>query len=81
MLLSLIEETRKAENTPVLLLDDVSSELDSKNRRELYNELSRIGGQILLTTTDSSLYEEIEIPIRIYHVETGRCTIKMERNI
>lgn len=36
---------------PILLLDDVSSELDRKRNRRLFEKLSRLGGQVFLTTT------------------------------
>ncbi len=81
LLLSLVEETRKTENKPVLLLDDVSSELDTTSRAELYGELSNIGGQIFITATDSSFFEKMEIPKRIYHVKNGHCDLKTETSI
>jgi len=36
---------------PILLLDDVSSELDRTRNRRLFGLLSRLGGQVFLTTT------------------------------
>lgn len=41
--------------TPVLLLDDVSSELDPERNAHLLAYLSGFSGQVLLTTTDPSL--------------------------
>ena len=35
----------------MLLLDDVSSELDRGRNRRLFERLSRMGGQVFLTTT------------------------------
>ncbi len=62
-------------DTPVLLLDDVMSELDSKRRKML---LSSIGNaQIILTCTDRShiiedfLNETPNRTIRYYHVKNG----------
>lgn len=62
-------------DTPVLLLDDVMSELDSKRRKML---LSSIGNaQIILTCTDKShiaedfLKETPHRSIRYYHVKNG----------
>lgn len=37
---------------PVLLLDDVSSELDEARNRDLMHFLDRAGGQVFITTTD-----------------------------
>ena len=36
---------------PILLLDDVSSELDRRRNRRLFELLGRLGGQVFLTTT------------------------------
>ena len=36
---------------PILLLDDVSSELDRGRNRRLFQMLARLGGQVFLTTT------------------------------
>jgi DNA replication and repair protein RecF len=37
--------------TPVLLLDDISSELDREKNRELFSFLQQSGGQVFITTT------------------------------
>jgi len=37
--------------TPILLLDDVSSELDRSKNRRFFSMLARMGGQVFLTTT------------------------------
>lgn len=39
---------------PVLLLDDVSSELDPEKNRRLFDFLAEIDGQVFITTTDAS---------------------------
>ncbi len=41
--------------TPILLLDDVSSELDSERNRRFFALLARLGGQVFLTTTQPKL--------------------------
>ena len=40
---------------PVLLLDDVSSELDASRSRRLFACLARLGGQVFITTTHPGL--------------------------
>lgn len=59
---------------PVLLLDDVSSELDLTRSARLYALLSRLGGQTFLTTTRRELIvtEGERIDLR---VEAGRVTV------
>ena len=47
-------ESRSAQ-TPLLLLDDVSSELDRAKSARFFELLSRIGGQVFLTTTHPDL--------------------------
>ncbi|MDD9970528.1 MAG: DNA replication/repair protein RecF [Myxococcales bacterium] len=42
---------RRVGRVPVLLLDDVSSELDRTRNRLLFERLSSLGGQVFLTTT------------------------------
>lgn len=41
--------------TPILLLDDVTSELDRARNRRLFALLARLGGQVFLTTTHADL--------------------------
>lgn len=46
---------RRTGVVPILLLDDVSSELDSERNRRFFGVLSGLGGQVFLTTTDRAL--------------------------
>jgi len=57
---------------PLLLLDDVSSELDPQNNRFLLEYLGRLPGQALLTTTDGRLLETAAGPETVfYRVDSG----------
>ncbi|MCZ7686859.1 MAG: DNA replication and repair protein RecF [Sandaracinaceae bacterium] len=47
--------TRRTGRVPVLLLDDVSSELDATRNQRLFVLLDRLGGQVFLTTTQREL--------------------------
>ena len=47
----LFELERRVERVPILLLDDVSSELDRTRNRRLFELLSELGGQVFLSTT------------------------------
>lgn len=62
-----------AQRTPVMLLDDVSSELDSTKNRQLFAVLGELGGQVFLTTTDPGhVHTELE---RVdFHVQAGEVT-------
>jgi DNA replication and repair protein RecF len=58
---------------PILLLDDVSSELDRSRNRRFFEVLSQVGGQVFLTTTHPEfiLLEQGRVD---FHVEGGRVT-------
>lgn len=49
--------SEKLGRVPVLLLDDVSSELDRFSNRHLFEVLARMGGQVFLTTAQRDLIE------------------------
>ncbi len=46
---------RRTGVVPILLLDDVSSELDREHNRRFFGVLSGLGGQVFLTTTQREL--------------------------
>jgi DNA replication and repair protein RecF len=56
---------------PLLLLDDVSSELDRSRNRRFFRLLSRLGGQVFLTTTHRE-FILLEEQRRDFRVESGR---------
>jgi DNA replication and repair protein RecF len=49
------ELSRRVGRVPILLLDDVSSELDRSRNRRLFGVLAELGGQVFLTTTQPEL--------------------------
>jgi DNA replication and repair protein RecF len=57
--------------TPLLLLDDVSSELDSTKSRRFFALLSRLGGQVFLTTTQPNLIL-VESDRRDFEIRAGQ---------
>ncbi len=69
--LDLLSERTKM--VPILLLDDVSSELDRSRNRRFFEVLSHAGGQVFLTTTHPEfiLLEDDRVD---FHVEDGRVT-------
>lgn len=56
---------------PVLLLDDVSSELDRTRNRRLFEKLSHLGGQVFLTTTHPE-FILLEENRREFEIDRGR---------
>ncbi|MGK0358243.1 MAG: DNA replication and repair protein RecF [Bradymonadia bacterium] len=63
--------------TPVLLLDDVSSELDPERNRRLFEFLGGFSGQVFITTTDTS-FLKISRPRRVFAVQDGRVEQQVE---
>lgn len=57
--------------SPVLLLDDVSSELDPRRNARLFEFLEGFGGQVFITTTDVS-FLRIGAARHVFRVEGGR---------
>ena len=56
---------------PVLLLDDLSSELDRERNRRFFSLLARMGGQVFLTTTHPELIR-LEEACTSFEVQAGR---------
>ncbi len=65
--------TERTGRVPILLLDDVSSELDRSRNRRFFEVLSQAGGQVFLTTTHPEfiLLERDRLDFR---VQAGRVT-------
>ena len=59
---------------PILLLDDVSSELDESRNHALMTHLDQAGGQVFVTTTDRR-WIRVNGACRVYGVEDGRVSI------
>lgn len=60
---------------PVILIDDLASELDIYHRQQLLSVLFELKAQIFLTLTEKqSLPVDEKIPIRWFHVEQGQVT-------
>jgi DNA replication and repair protein RecF len=65
--------TERTGKVPILLLDDVSSELDRNRNRRFFQMLSHAGGQVFLTTTHPE-FILLENDRADFHVEAGRVT-------
>ena len=70
------ELTQRVGRVPVLLLDDVSSELDKTRSRRLFSLLAELGGQVFLTTTQPELilleHERVDFCVEGGVVRTGQ---------
>jgi DNA replication and repair protein RecF len=71
------ELTRVLGMKPVLLLDDIFDKLDNERVTRLMRLVSeQLFGQVLVTDTDAervrSIFDAIEVPIRLFHVESGK---------
>jgi DNA replication and repair protein RecF len=71
-----IESLRRAHGrAPLLLLDDVSSELDPARNGFLMAYLAALDGQVVLTTTDPKLVAKSAAKEAVFQrVEKGRLT-------
>ena len=64
--------TSAGADTPVLLLDDVFSELDAVHRELLASSISGAQMQTIVTTTDESVVRAARVPLERYaSVEAG----------
>lgn len=60
---------------PVLMLDDVLSELDRQKREKLVNFLAKVDTQIFITTTDFGLPDSLKTEeLTVFQVKQGRVT-------
>ncbi len=59
---------------PILLLDDVSSELDEERGRRFMAMVEQRAGQVFVTTTDVR-HTRIQAPFRAWHLREGEVTI------
>lgn len=64
------ELTQRVGRVPILLLDDVSSELDRTRNERLFELLGRLGGQVFLTTTHRD-HILIDHDRRDFHMVSG----------
>lgn len=64
------ELERRVGRVPILLLDDVSSELDRGRNRRLFELLAELGGQVFLTTTHKE-FILLETDRRDFSVKDG----------
>ena len=68
------ELRHRSDILPILLLDDFGAELDGVHRERFFQELERIGCQVIATTTDEPkhLVGHTMAPLaRVFHVEQG----------
>jgi DNA replication and repair protein RecF len=61
----------KIRETPILLLDDVCSELDNIRREYLMKEITKKEYQVFITTTDRNIVEILPNEKAVFKVETG----------
>jgi len=62
--------TERLGDTPILLLDDVSSELDATRNAQLFDYIDQRPGQVFITTTDAR-HVRIAGPRRDFRMASG----------
>jgi DNA replication and repair protein RecF len=60
--------------SPLILLDEVAAHLDARRRAALYRELDALGGQVWMTGTDASLFDELPQGAMRLMIGGGRAT-------
>jgi DNA replication and repair protein RecF len=55
------EMAREANDSPLILLDDVLSELDATHRERLLDAVGAAGAQLIVTSTDRSVLERASL--------------------
>ncbi|MEM8973212.1 MAG: DNA replication/repair protein RecF, partial [Pseudomonadota bacterium] len=63
---------RRSGVPPILLLDEIAAHFDVDRRRELFEELLRLGGQCWLTGTDRSDFSALEERATFLHISDGQ---------
>lgn len=66
---ALVADARRA--TPILLLDEVASHLDSGRRQALFTALHALGAQVWLTGVESALFKSFPGPLVTYEIGPG----------
>ena len=70
--------TKESNDTPILLLDDVFSELDSIKKNNLLNSINK-DIQTIITTTDlNNIEEDIINSANLIEIENGKCITRGE---
>lgn len=64
---------QRTQRVPILLLDDVSSELDRPRTERLFHLVSRLDAQLWITTTDPNIASLLPRP-RVFEVRDGGVT-------
>jgi DNA replication and repair protein RecF len=58
----------------LLLLDEVVAHLDPARRRALFEELSRLGGQVWMTGADPAAFADLGGSGALFEVDNGQIT-------
>jgi DNA replication and repair protein RecF len=57
---------------PLVLVDDLASELDDESRGRFFSQLRALGAQVFVTTVSRELVETADWEgLRVFHVERG----------
>jgi DNA replication and repair protein RecF len=71
ILTQLIIVKKITQETPVLLIDDLQSEIDSSNLKRILKTIKSIRSQTFITSTDLELYFQSGFEGGLFHVEHG----------
>ena len=60
----------RTQRSPIILVDDLTAELDHAGQQRIIQALAGQGGQVFITTT-GNLPQVNQLPIKMFHVEQG----------
>lgn len=66
------EHQQQQARTPLILIDDLASELDAANQARVFQALLSLGAQTFLTTVSKELLGALPGPFKTFHVERGQ---------
>ena len=72
--------SERLQSRPILLLDDVSSELDHTRARQLFKFLSRFDGQVFLTTTHED-FVPVNVDRKMWRIVAGQISPVEDRTL
>ena len=72
IMLALVELLKRSKNPPLLLLDDISSELDRSSRMDILDRVLAAGGQVFITATEFTESAMLGPECYVFDVTAGR---------
>lgn len=76
-----LKHGQRGPHTPLLLLDDVSSELDPQRNQQLFSLLAQASQQCIMTTTDPAFIHIVDAKRHDFAVQEGKIATKRDSSL